>query len=344
MFKKVLNAKNITFFIIVLIALFLLPQITGILLLFFTGFVIAAALEPYVDKLVDKKIKRPLATAIVVISSIISIVVLFIPIFVMAYREIHAFVNMLPAKIALLTNFLIHLRINGQSLRQMIDLNSVIGSSTNVAQTVFNQSLNFTIGFAQACIIGIAVTMIVFYFLVDIKYIKEKFLEFFPPDLKSKASDILDTIRNKVGNYVRAQVLSMIAVGLMVTVALLVLRIDYPLLLGLISGILDIIPILGPTVALVVIALVAYPLGITKVVLVVVLFILAQQLSNYVIRPLLFGKFMKLHPLMIFFALFVAQQFLGVWGVIISPAIAATICVLIDEIYLIPMNKGQDAK
>jgi predicted PurR-regulated permease PerM len=46
---------------------------------------------------------------------------------------------------------------------------------------------------------------------------------------------------------------------------------------------------------------------------------------------------------MIFLSLFLAQQFLGFWGVIISPAIAATVCVLIDELYLKPINlKGKD--
>ena len=51
---------------------------------------------------------------------------------------------------------------------------------------------------------------------------------------------------------------------------------------------------------------------------------------------------MSLHPLMVFFSLFVAQQFLGVWGVILAPAIAATVCVLIDELYLIPINRSKD--
>ena len=67
-------------------------------------------------------------------------------------------------------------------------------------------------------------------------------------------------------------------------------------------------------------------------------FLAVQQISNYVVRPVLFGKMMSLHPLMIFLALFLAQQFLGFWGVILSPAIAATVCVLIDELYLKPIN------
>ena len=156
------------------------------------------------------------------------------------------------------------------------------------------------------------------------------------------ASCILSSITLKVGSYVRAQILSMVAVGVLVMLSLMVLGVDYSLLLGLISGILDIIPLLGPTIALALIILVTVQLGWIKVILAVAAFLIIQQISNYMIRPFLFGKFMALHPLMVFFSLFVAQQFLGVWGVILAPAIAATICVLIDELYLIPINRGKD--
>ena len=131
----------------------------------------------------------------------------------------------------------------------------------------------------------------------------------------------------------------MASVGVMMMIVLMILGVDYALLLGLITGILDIIPILGPTIAVGIILLVAYPLGLVKIILIIAGFLLVQQLSNYIVRPILFGKFMQLHPLMIFLALFLAEQFLGFWGVILSPAIAATICVLVDELYLAPINE-----
>ena len=342
MIKNFLNIKNIVFIILAIIILILLPKIMGIVLLFFTAFVIAAALGPYVDKLEKKKFSRGVSTAIVVLTSMLSIFILFIPIFVIAVKEIRILVTLLPHKISLLSEFLVNFRLHGQSLKELIDINSLLGSSTDFAQNLFNQSLNFTIGFAQACIIVVALTMIVFYMLVDSKYISEKFVEFFPPDMKEKSENILSTITFKVGNYVRAQAVSMIAVGVLVMLSLIIFRIDYPFLLGLIAGILDIIPVLGPTIALAIILIVTAQFGWLKVILVAVVFLLIQQFSNYVVRPFLFGKFMKLHPLMIFFALFVAQQFIGVWGVIISPAIAATVCVLIDELYLIPINRGKN--
>ena len=61
-------------------------------------------------------------------------------------------------------------------------------------------------------------------------------------------------------------------------------------------------------------------------------------------RPLVFGKFLKLHPIVIIFAFLISAQFLGVVGVILSPAIAALIITLFDEIYLKTINKNQEEK
>lgn len=340
--KRFWTSKNIIFIILVISLLLILPKIIGILMLFFGSYVLACALNPFVTKLMNR-MSRPLASSIVMFSSILAIVALFIPIFFVAFKEIKTFMVTLPDKISGVTNFLMNFNINGHKIPDIVDIDAILNNSSSVAQGVVNHSLTITAGIVQAIVILIALTMIVYYILIDKVYLKEKFLEFFPPDLKDKAEGILTTISNKVGKYVRAQILSMAAVGIMVSIVLVMFGVEYSTLLGLISGILDIIPLLGPSIALGVILLVAYPLGIGKLVLIIIGFLIVQQISNYVVRPLLFGKMMSLHPLMIFLALFLAQQFLGFWGVILSPAIAATICVLIDELYLRPINlKGKE--
>ena len=335
--KRFWTSKNIIFTVLVIALLLVFPKIVGILMLFFGSYVIACALNPFVTKLMNK-MSRTLASSIVMFSSILAIIALFIPIFFVAFKEIKTFMVTLPDKITEFANFLMNFKINGSKLPDMIDVDAILNNSSDVAQNVVNHSLTITAGIIQAVVILVAMTMIVYYILIDKAYLKAKFLEFFPPDLKDKAQDILSTISSKVGKYVRAQILSMVAVGIMVSIVLVIFRVEYSTLLGLISGILDIIPILGPSIALGVILLVAYPLGLTKLILIVLGFLAVQQISNYVVRPVLFGKMMSLHPLMIFLALFLAQQFLGFWGVILSPAIAATVCVLIDELYLKPIN------
>lgn len=338
MLKRLWTTKNIIFSILVIALLFLLPKISGILMLFFAAYVIACAMNPYVVKL-SAKMDRNAASSLVILGAIASILALFLPIFFVAYKEIKTFLLFFPQKLTNVTNYLLNATFYGHRLSDMLDLNSIMNSSSDVAKGLVDHSWSLTVGIFQLIMVSVALTMIVYYILVDKSYLKGKFIEFFPQNLKSKAEEILSAISSKVGGYVRAQILSMVAVGIMMTIGLVFLRVEYPILLGLITGILDIIPMLGPTIALAVILLVAYPLGLLKIVLIIIAFLVVQQLSNYIVRPVLFGKFMALHPLMIFFALFVSEQFLGFWGVILSPAIAATICVLIDELYIRPINQ-----
>lgn len=338
MIKQYLTLKNIIFLILVIFLIYIMPKVTGIALLFFAAYVIACALNPYVAKM-QGKLSRSAASAIAVSVCTAAVFALFIPIMLIAYKEIHAFLLFLPKKIAFVINYLSTFNIFGHKLADIISMDNVVGASPNVAQNIVNHSWSFTMGIFQFLVIIIALTMIIYYLLADKDYLRKKFLEFFPSDLKEKASDILTNISNRVGGYVRAQLLSMASVGIMMMIVLAVLGVDYSLLLGMITGILDIIPLLGPTIALGVILLIAYPLGIVKIILILLGFLLVQQLSNILVRPILFGKFMQLHPLMVFLALFIAEQFLGFWGVILSPAIAATVCVLIDELYLAPINE-----
>lgn len=335
--KRIFSSKNIIFAGLVITILLIFPKIVGILMLFFAAYVLACALNPYVTKL-TLKINRTAASTIVVLSSILAIVALFVPIFFVAFKEIKTFMATLPDKIAGVTNYLMNTEFYGHKIPDLLDLDTILGNSSSFAQGLVNHSWTFTMGIFQLIMITVALTMIVYYILIDKKYLKNKFLQFFPPDLKEKADYILSIISNKVGGYVRAQLISMAAVGLMIAILLIILGVEYSTLLGLIAGLLDIIPILGPTIALAVILLVAYPMGLVKIILIIIGFLLVQQISNYVVRPVLFGKLMELHPLMIFLALFLAEQFLGFWGVILSPAIAATVCVLIDELYLKPIN------
>ena len=342
--KKFFNPKTIIFTLLIILLLFFTPKLIGLLMLLFASFVLAAALNPFVNKIDESLKNRSLSSTIVVLTSIVTVFALILPIFVMCYKETVLFISIMPQKAAALYKFVTHSKLYGHTIADLIPMDNIMNASSHIAQNVLNQSLNITMAAVQMIFVTLALTMFIYYILVDKQYLRDKFIEFFPPDLKEKASSILYNITSRVGNYVRAQVVSMITVGVMVTFAVGILGIEYPILLGLISGIMDIIPILGPTISIAVIVVIALPLGIIKVILAIILFLAVQQISNYVIRPFLFGKFMKLHPITILVALFVAEEFLGVWGVILSPAIAATLCVLVDELYLNPMNAKETGK
>lgn len=337
MLPKWINTKNVVCAIIFLLVILFIPKIINIFLLFYAAFVVTSSMEPFIEKL-QKYIGRKPAAAIVVLAFFVLSFLTLIPLIIAAVNQIVSFVQTLPELMDNTIQMLYAKTIWGHKLTDLIDLSDVINSMGGFTQNIVNKSIDFTVNIAQISVFFVVFTMIVFYFAMDKEYIEEKFSQFFPHEVKESAKNILENISDRVGAYVRTQVIAMVAVGFMVMVGLIILGIKYAFLLGLISGILDIIPIIGPAIALIAIVLVAHTAGWIKVVLAIAIFLLCQQLSNYVVRPFLFGKFMSLHPLTLLLALFIAQKYLGIIGVILSPALASTICVLIDELYIKKIN------
>ena len=338
MYKKWFTIKNIVCVLLLIAVVLFIPQIMGIFLLFYSAFVVTSSMEPFIEKL-QKFMNRKIAATIVVLAFMLLTFLTFIPILVASVNEIISFCESLPKNIDTATTFITTKSAFGYRLADLLDLQDIMASMGGIAQNVVNKSIDITMNLAEICVFLIVFTMIVFYYALDKEYLEGKFVEFFPADMKASARSILETISLKVGAYVRTQVISMISVGVMVMIGLWILNIKYSFLLGLISGILDIVPLVGPAIALAAIVLAAYSAGWVKVILAIAVFLLVQQISNYVIRPFLFGKFMELHPLTLFLALFIAQQYFGVVGVILSPAIASTICVLVDELYIKKINE-----
>ena len=338
-FKDILTTKNVVFILLLLILLKVLPAVSDIVMLFFACFVLSCSLLPVVQQL-DKKIKnRSLSTGIVISGAVILTLAFIMPIFMVTFEQISNFLQTLPAKIDEVHSFINTFSFNGQHLSQYIDFQNIIGNSNDLAQSILSQSVNITVGFAQGIIVFIAVVTIMFYMLKDTVYMKNKFIELFPEKIKAKAEDIINKTTEKVGGYVIATIISCTAIWLLIALILAVLRVEYSFSLGLIAGVLDIIPVVGPTIALTLIVLTAFKKGLIIVAVAIILFLGVQQLSNNVIRPIVFGKFMELHPLVIIAALLIGGKFGGLIGLIFAPAIAAIVTVLIDEIYLKTINK-----
>ena len=339
LFKELFTAKNIVFLLLFFVLLKFIPQVSDIVLLFFACFVLACSMLPLVNWF-DKRTKnRTLSTLIVILFSVILVLAFFLPVLTITIEQISALIQTLPSKIIELQSYLQNLHFAGRSFSDYVNFESVMSNADGIAKGIVSQSVNLTIGFLQAIIVFIAVITILFYLLKDSTYMKSKFLEFFPENLKSKAENIFIKISEKVGGYVIASIISGAAIWVLIAISLLILRVEFAFSLGLIAGVLDIIPVLGPTIALTLIILCAYKKGVIVIALSILIFLGVQQLSNNVVRPIVFGKFMDLHPLMIIFALLVGGKFGGFLGLILAPAIAAIITVLLDELYLNTINK-----
>lgn len=335
--KENFNFKNLIFLALVVFAVWFIVQIKDIALIFFAAYVMACSLNPIADKM-SSKMPRVIAAILLLLATSLFVVGVFVPVGIIVYKEIIKLIAAFPSIIVKVIESTQNAKLFGFNVNDFVDFGSFNFDTGSVAFDILNKSINLTVWFVDTIAIILSIGMITFYLVSEKPLIRRNFKKLFPPKLKLRALEILNSIETKVGGYIIAQILSMSTVGFFTAMGLMICSIDYALLLGVIAGILDIIPIIGPTVALILGIAAALLKGWVWVLPVIIIYLTAQWISNQLVRPVVFGKFMKIHPVTVIFAFFAAARFLGVWGVILAPAIASMLLTLFDELYIKTIN------
>jgi predicted PurR-regulated permease PerM len=110
---------------------------------------------------------------------------------------------------------------------------------------------------------------------------------------------------------------------------LVIMGVPFPLALGLLVAILDLIPLAGATLAGILLAVVGFLTSITAGVVLIVFFTLYQQLENHVLQPLVYGRTVQLSPLVVLISILVASEVAGVLGALAAIPIAGTLQILL---------------
>jgi len=317
-FQKMNNSQNIIFFIGAIIYTICLFTITDIALLLFATYVMACALNPLVDKL-EKKCNRNIAAAVVFGGFIVGILLMFLPIIIIGGKELANLAVQYPQYVDKVKDFV----MTSPVVAEFAKSGGLVASITTISKGG----------------IYLFVAMIFTYFLmVDRDKLVSAVLRFFPKRSRERIREIYDISEEKLSRFVSGQFIASASVGLIMVIGLLILKVDSAVILGCISAVLDIVPIVGPAIALAVCVAVTCKMGWTVVILAAVVFAIAQIVENNVVKPYVFGKFMDLHPIVIYIFLFVCAKYFGVVGAIFAPAIAADTCVFIEELYLKNMD------
>lgn len=332
-FQKYLTLKNVTFLIILVLFIRFINNIADIAIMFFASYVIACSLDPLVEKL-SKKYTRPKAASLVLCSALLIICLIFVPIVILTYEEIRNFAVSFPRIFEAAKNYIESSPYIANSLAENLNMSGMITSASGMTTNIVGEIISVSRSLGSGIVYLIGSVVIIYYFLADKDTVHKTFLKLFPSNMRKRANEIIVSISDKIGAYVVAQAAAILSVGIMITIGLLVLRVEYALLLGLVTAVLDIIPIVGPAIALIICLIVSYKSGIGILALIVLVFAIAQLTENNVIRPYIFSKLFDLHPIIIYLFLFITAKFLGVIGLIFAPAIAATAVILIEELYM----------
>ncbi len=193
-------------------------------------------------------------------------------------------------------------------------LAGLLGGLSGLALGLFHIVIVLTLG-----------PVVAFYVLVALPRLRVFVHELIPPQHRAEAVDVGSKLHVVVGGFIRGQLLVALFVGLATSIALAALGLPFWLLVGVTAGMTNVVPLLGPFVAGalgVSIALVSEGVGLAA--LVVLVMVVVQQVDNHVISPLVMGRNVHVHPLVVLLALVIAGTVYGVVGLLVAvPAVAA---------------------
>jgi predicted PurR-regulated permease PerM len=179
----------------------------------------------------------------------------------------------------------------------------------------------------------VIVFALVIYFLADLAAIKSAFYRLFPRDRRPRVGLLGDEVIARVGGYVLGNVFTSIVAIIGNYIVLLVLNVPYALVLSVLVGVLDLIPLIGSSIGGAIVALVALAtVGTTTAIIVVVYHVLYRLFADYLLNPRVLRRTVDVKPVVTVVAVLIGGALLGIIGALIAVPAAAAVQLLLTEI------------
>jgi len=315
--------------IVILLALVFLYLIRDILMIVFVAVIIAAAINGPVSWLQKNKVPRLLGVIFIYLLLLLVIGLIVTLIFPPLANEIKQLAVHFPGiveKIGLSIQQWWQDYNLGTNLQTFLD--QISNRLSQAASSVFATTVNLFGGLFSAVVI----LVISFYLSVQEKGAKRFLVSLTPGEHQSYLADLIDRIENKIGGWLRGQLILMLIVGLLVFIGLSVLGIKYALVLAVIAALFEIVPFIGPILAASPAVILAFFQSSFLALLVIILYIVVQQLQNYLIVPQVMKRTVGLNPVVIIIVLLVGGKLAGLLGVVLAVPAAAAIAEFLKDL------------
>lgn len=342
--KNISLPKNVRWFWLTTISLFVL--LVYLLAPILTPFLMAGLLgylgDPLVDRLQRYKLSRTVAVTIVFVVLSIFVLLFFLVLIPILEAQILKLAKKVPLYI---DNTLLVLKPYLQNELGM-DLSQLDTSlkhwvAENIGETsgIFNELLK-TISASGALLIGWATTLfltpiLTFYMLRDWDRFVSYIHELLPRHIEPAISRVAKEADEVLGAFLRGQLLVMITLGMLYSVGLSLIGIEFAFLIGLLAGLVSFVPYLGLIVGISVasLAVLMQTQSVTDLLLVFGVFGIAQLIEGAFLTPLLVGERIGLHPVTVIFAVLAGGQLFGFFGVLLGLPMAAVIAVILRHLH-----------
>jgi predicted PurR-regulated permease PerM len=289
------------------------------------------ALNPAVDWFQRHGVKRRgLAaglTFLLAIGSIAALAALFIPTLV---HEVDGFVQALPGYVDDITHrqgrlgFLeskYHVTERVQQAVRSGGASAVLGlTGTAVA---------ITKGIITAIVALVTIAFMTLFMLLEGPAWMERFYSLLPAGSQERWRGIGNQIYRTVGGYVTGNLLISVIAGVVSTLVLIALGVPYAVALGLLVAILDLIPLAGATIAALIVVTVGFLHSAPAGIILLVFFVLYQQIENHIIQPVVYSRTVQLSPLAVLISVLIGAELAGVLGALAAIPVAGTLQVLL---------------
>lgn len=190
-------------------------------------------------------------------------------------------------------------------------------------------------GLVSGIMLVVIVPFVAFFFLKEGRRITHGLIELVPNGYFEMTLNLLHSINNSIGGYIRGQLLAVTVVALMSVIGLSLIGMDYALPVGIVAGLANMIPYLGPLIGIVSASVVALATlgGTAMITKVVFLFLFIQIVDNVLVQPVVVAKSVDLHPLMVMVVVMIGSDLWGMVGMLIAVPVTGILKVSATTVY-----------
>lgn len=309
-----ISSKTVIFIAVFGILLWILQQILDIILLFFVAFIMMSALSPLVTRMTKLRVPKVLAVLLVFFLTLGVIIGLLTA----GLTPLVSQTSNLIQKLSLALNTLLQTNLIDQNLIQQ------------EMSRLSSQVLSFTVDVFRNLISLVSILVIAIYMLLDREKMEDYVTSFFGAR-QQHAKNLLAKIEDKLGAWLRGQVILSATIGVLIYVGLLLLGVEHALPLAIIAGLLEVVPMIGPIISAIPAILIGLTVSPIFAILIGGLYLAVQQLENHLIVPQVMKRAVGLNPLLVILAVAVGGRLLGVAGALLAVPIAVVIQLIIHE-------------
>jgi predicted PurR-regulated permease PerM len=314
--------------LVVLLSAYALYTVRSILVLVLIALFIAVSLDPAVRWLIKRGVRRSLAVTLVILA-VLALFGVFI------WSIVPPLVDQGGRLFADLPGFVRKLPEESKSFRELSDRYNLTDRLSQLASTLPTKIASSAVGFVQrffgALLSTLTVLVLTIYFMVDMPRMRRGLVRLFPHRRRPQVADIINVVVDKVGGYMIGNLIISLFAGVATFLCLELLRIPFALPLAVTVAITDLIPLVGATLGAALCVLVTiftadlWPAAVV----VLVFFIVYQQVENYLIAPRVLRNTVDLSSVAVLLVALIGGSILGVVGALMSIPIAAAVKVVI---------------